>query len=96
MPSSVEANISHSDSHQVFWGICCLIKFEVDSSIRRLFQLLVDPKFAGEMKITMSFIEAVEGTKVTVLCENIPTGVRPEDNELGTKQPLQKLAAPIE
>jgi uncharacterized protein YndB with AHSA1/START domain len=55
-----------------------------------------DPKFATEMKVITSLKDSVEGTEVTVLCENIPAGVRAEDNELGTKQALQKLAALIE
>jgi uncharacterized protein YndB with AHSA1/START domain len=55
-----------------------------------------DPSFAGEMKITTSFADTAEGTEVTVLCQDIPPGVRPEDNELGTKQSRQKLAALVE
>jgi uncharacterized protein YndB with AHSA1/START domain len=52
-----------------------------------------DPRFAGEMKITTSFADTDEGTEVTVICQDIPAGIRPEDNEMGTKQSLQKLAA---
>jgi uncharacterized protein YndB with AHSA1/START domain len=52
-----------------------------------------DPRFAGEMKLTTSFTDTDEGTEVTVLCEDIPAGIRPEDNEAGTEQALQKLAA---
>lgn len=54
-----------------------------------------DPRFAGEMRMTTSFADTNEGTEVTVLCEDIPAGVRPEDNEVGTEQALQKLAALI-
>ena len=54
-----------------------------------------DPRFAGEMKMTTSFTDTDEGTEITVLCEGIPAGVRPEDNEVGTKQALQKLATLI-
>jgi uncharacterized protein YndB with AHSA1/START domain len=55
-----------------------------------------DPRFAGEMKITTSFTDTDDGTEVTVLCQGIPAGVRPEDNEVSTKQSLQKLAALVE
>jgi uncharacterized protein YndB with AHSA1/START domain len=55
-----------------------------------------DPRFAGEMKITTSFTDTDEGTEVTILCQNLPAGVRPEDNEMGTKQSLKKLAALLE
>jgi uncharacterized protein YndB with AHSA1/START domain len=55
-----------------------------------------DPRFAGEMKITTRFTDTDEGTEVTVLCQDIPAGIPPEDNEMGTKQSLQKLAALVE
>jgi phosphinothricin acetyltransferase len=52
-----------------------------------------DPAFAGEMTLTTSFADTGEATEITVRCENIPPGVRPEDNEEGTRQSLRKLAA---
>ena len=52
-----------------------------------------DPRFAGEMKMTTSFADTAEGTQITIVHDNLPAGVRPEDNELGTRQALQKLAA---
>jgi len=54
------------------------------------------PDFAGEMRITWSLADAHGGTEVTVLCEDIPKGIRLEDNELGSRQSLQKLAAFVE
>ena len=36
------------------------------------------------------------GTKVTILFENIPSGIRPEDNEAGTRSSLEKLARYVE
>jgi hypothetical protein len=55
-----------------------------------------DPKFAGEMKMTTTFTEAGKGTEVTVLCEDIPIGIRSEDNELGCRSSLQNLAKLVE
>lgn len=55
-----------------------------------------DPDFAGEMTLTWSFVDADGGTEVTVLCENIPRGIRPEDNEEGSRSSLDKLAAFLE
>jgi uncharacterized protein YndB with AHSA1/START domain len=55
-----------------------------------------EPEFAGEMKLTWSFVDAGGETEVTVLCENIPRGIRPEDNEAGSRSTLQKLAAFVE
>ena len=55
-----------------------------------------DPSFAGDMKITTRITDAGEGTRITILFEDIPTGVRPEDNEIGSQQSLRKLAALVE
>lgn len=55
-----------------------------------------DPDFAGEMRLTWSFADEDGGTRVSVLCENIPPGIRPEDNEEGSRSSLDKLAAFLE
>ena len=55
-----------------------------------------DPGFAGEMKMTTRLVDADGGTEVTVLCQDLPPGIRPADNEEGTRQALQKLAALVE
>ena len=48
------------------------------------------------MRMTVSLADANGGTEITILCEDIPKGIRPEDNELGCKESLQKLAAFLE
>ena len=55
-----------------------------------------DPAFAGEMKMTTHLADADGGTEVTILCQDLPRGIRPEDNEEGTRQSLRKLAALLE
>ena len=52
-----------------------------------------DPGFAGEMTMTTLLADADGGTEVTMLCQDLPPGIRPEDNEEGTRQALHKLAA---
>jgi uncharacterized protein YndB with AHSA1/START domain len=54
------------------------------------------PDMAGKMKITWSLADADGGTRVTVHMEDIPKGIRLEDNELGSRQSLRKLAAFVE
>ncbi len=54
------------------------------------------PEFAGAMRITWTLADADRATEVTVLFEDIPIGVRLEDNELGSKLSLRNLAAFIE
>ena len=55
-----------------------------------------DPSFSGEMIMEATF-EAVEGgTTVIMQFKNLPAGVRPEDNEVGTELSLEKLARYVE
>jgi len=55
-----------------------------------------DPGFAGEMIMEVSFDQTADGTNVTFLFKNIPTGIRPEDNEKGTLLTMEKLAHYVE
>lgn len=55
-----------------------------------------DPAFAGEMTMVVTLEESEGGTEVTFLFENIPPGIRPEDNEAGTRSSLEKLARYVE
>jgi uncharacterized protein YndB with AHSA1/START domain len=52
-----------------------------------------DPAFAGPMTITWSLVDVPGGTEVTVLCENAPEGIRPNDHEVGIRSTLENLAA---
>ena len=52
-----------------------------------------DPSFAGEMTVTTTLAPTGSGTTVTIRCDNIPPGIRPEDNEAGCRSTLEKLAA---
>ena len=54
------------------------------------------PDFAGEMRLTWTLADTDGGTEVTILCEDIPKGIRLEDNALGSQQSLRKLAAFVE
>ncbi len=55
-----------------------------------------DIRFTGEMRVTTSLVSAEGGTEVTIACEDIPPGISLADNELGTRQSLEKLAALLE
>ena len=52
-----------------------------------------DPAFAGEMTILTHLRPAPDGTQVTMVTDNIPRGIRLEDNEMGCQQTLDQLAA---
>ena len=55
-----------------------------------------DPAFSGEMKMVVTLDENEDGTEVTIVFEEIPSGIRPEDNEAGTRSSLEKLARYVE
>jgi uncharacterized protein YndB with AHSA1/START domain len=52
-----------------------------------------DATFAGEMIVSTTLAPAGSGTKITIRCDNIPPGVRLEDNEAGCRSTLEKLAS---
>ena len=52
-----------------------------------------NPDFSGVMTITWTFSAAPQGTEVTVRCEDVPAGIRPEDHEAGLSSTLENLAA---
>jgi uncharacterized protein YndB with AHSA1/START domain len=52
-----------------------------------------DPSFTGEMIVRTMLAPADRGTMVTIVCENIPRGIRLEDNVAGCRSTLDKLAA---
>ncbi|GIN73769.1 hypothetical protein J14TS2_42440 [Bacillus sp. J14TS2] len=52
-----------------------------------------DPAFSGEMIQSWVLEPVSNGTKVTVVCENVPEGVRKEDHDVGLNSTLENLAA---
>ncbi len=55
-----------------------------------------DPAFFGEMRMTAMFQEVASGTEVTLQFENLPSGLRAEDNETGSRLSLEQLARRFE
>jgi uncharacterized protein YndB with AHSA1/START domain len=56
-----------------------------------------DPELQGEMTITYALTDATDGgTYLVGLHEDLPAGVRPEDNELGWSISIDKLARLVE
>lgn len=51
-----------------------------------------DPKMQGEMVVTYTLVDAGGGTDVHAVHDHVPAGVSPEDNELGWRMSLGKLA----
>lgn len=51
-----------------------------------------DPAFAGVMTMTWMLTAVQGGTEVTIVCENVPEGIRQEDHEAGMRATLENLA----
>jgi uncharacterized protein YndB with AHSA1/START domain len=52
-----------------------------------------DPAFADPMTLNWTPTDAPGGTEVTILCENAPEGIQPDDHEAGFRSTLENLAA---
>jgi uncharacterized protein YndB with AHSA1/START domain len=52
-----------------------------------------DPAMQGEMTVSIDLVDAIGGgTQIVYAHANLPPGVKPEDNEVGTRMSLAKLA----
>ena len=81
-----------SEHEDVFHGR--FLELNPDKRIVELIEFeSVDPTFAGEMKITTTFVPVPEGTEVTFVCENVPVGIQPSDHNEGMTSSLKNLAA---
>ena len=55
-----------------------------------------DPAFAGTMVMTWTFEEAGDATRVAIVCDNVPGGIRKQDHDAGLKSSLANLARFVE
>jgi uncharacterized protein YndB with AHSA1/START domain len=55
-----------------------------------------DPVFGGEMIMEVLLTAEKNGTTVTIIFKDIPSGIKLSDNEEGTRSTLEKLARYIE
>lgn len=55
-----------------------------------------DPSMRGEMTVTVTLRDVDGGTQLTAVHDDVPPGVRPEDNELGWRLSLARLATLVE
>ena len=51
-----------------------------------------DPAFGGTMTIKTSLVPLQEGTEVTIICKNVPDGIKQEDHFAGMYSTLDNLA----
>ncbi|MDR9853882.1 SRPBCC family protein [Paenibacillus sp. VCA1] len=67
---------------------------------KRIVQRIVfeseDPAFAEAMIMTWNLEGVPGGTEVSIICENVPEGIRQDDHEAGMSSTLANLAAFLE
>jgi uncharacterized protein YndB with AHSA1/START domain len=73
------------------------MKLVPDSEVMQVVEFeTADPRMQGEMTITYLLDDADGGTNLTGLHENLPPGVSPDDNEIGWRMSIDKLARLVE
>jgi uncharacterized protein YndB with AHSA1/START domain len=55
-----------------------------------------DPSLRGEMTVTITLADEGGGTGLVALHEGLPSGLAPDDNEIGWRMALARLAALVE
>jgi uncharacterized protein YndB with AHSA1/START domain len=90
--SPSESGKSHTNT-DTFHGR--FVRLVPDEQIVQVVEFETDkPELQGEMRATITLRDAPDGgTDIEYLHEGIPAAVKPEDNELGTRMSLDKLAA---
>ena len=52
-----------------------------------------DPAYAGAMTVTTALTPTADGTRVDIVCENVPNGISAADHQAGMASTLANLAA---
>lgn len=73
------------------------VDLEPDECVVQEFDFVSDdPAFAGTMRMTWGLTWCIEGTEVSVIAENVPSGISKEDHAVGLASSLANLAACVE
>ncbi len=91
-PSGIGKTTAHTDTYHGRF-----IKLVPDEQVVEVDEFETDdPSMRGEMTITMTLTDADGGTDILAVHEGLPPGLSAEDNELGWRMALAKLAALVE
>ena len=92
-PTETGKTTAHTDTHHGRF-----VKLVPDEQVIETTEFeTTNPSLQGEMRITFTLSDAQDGgTDIDAVHEGLPPGVPPEDNELGWKMSLAKLAKYVE
>lgn len=92
-PTETGKTTAHTDTHHGRF-----VKLVPDEQVIETTEFeTTNPELRGEMRITFTLSDAPDGgTDIDAVHEGLPPGVPPEDNELGWKMSLAKLAKYVE
>ena len=91
-PGEVGKSTDNTDTYHGYF-----VKLIPDKQVVQVMEFeSADPFMQGEMTSTFTLVEVNGGTEVIALHENLPPGVKPEDNEVGWRMSLRKLAKLVE
>ncbi|MGE6757183.1 SRPBCC family protein [Corallococcus interemptor] len=92
-PAETGKTTAHTDTHHGRF-----VKLVPDEQVIETTEFeTTNPSLQGEMRITFTLSDAQDGgTDIDAVHEGLPPGVPPEDNELGWKMSLEKLAKYVE
>jgi uncharacterized protein YndB with AHSA1/START domain len=91
-PTGTGKTTAHTDTHHGRF-----VKLVPNEQVVEVVEFeTTDPAMQGEMTITITLTDAGGGTELLAVHEGLPPGVSAEDNELGWRLSLAKLAALVE
>jgi uncharacterized protein YndB with AHSA1/START domain len=91
-PSAPGKSGGHTDTYRGHFA-----RLSLDEEVVEVVEFeAADPRLRGPMTVTTTLRDAGDGTEVTIAFEDLPPGVAPADNRVGTEMALGKLAGLLE
>jgi len=91
-PTGTGKTSAHTDTYRGHF-----VRLVPDEQVVEVFAFeTTNPAMMGEMRVTLTLVDAPDGTYVIGEHEGVPAAVRPADNELGWRMSLAKLARLVE
>lgn len=91
-PTGTGKTTAHTDTYHGYFA-----KLVPDEQIIEVDEFETeDPALSGPMTITITLTDADGGTNLSAVHDGLPPGLSPDDNEIGWRMALAKLASLVE